>query len=774
MITLLNSIDLSREYRALDLSSINGLAFRKYNLIFGRNGSGKTSFTEVLRELRSDSSLGHLDLDHSTDLRIEVFNRYVVEESLKDFSSGTGVAQSIALGKKNIDLKDEQDSLQALLESREETLESVKRLRSQIDPETKISGRAKERVLEHLDGTAPGFNRSQYRNDARLREKILGTSPAGDDVTITSLKQAIPGEGLRHTSLTLPKIADLTSELPSQLEIDEVTNYLPGDTTEELEEASKRLIDWLRDGLDLHPQLKSATDCLFCGNSLTGDRRELLINTLDSKPTKVISEGARLASQIRTQVVRVKTLLEELSATELGDDSHQSKLKAEIAIFAQTVQKFESEWSAVATSLESKIENISSSIPSISAPKNVEYPAELTKTLDDYRNLVDAQDSLRRTAIARLEEHILHEFKEKLVNARREIEVADRCIRRIEASNRRIASEIQGIVHRLSDTAEMAEHLTADLGSYGGLSALKVVPTADGKFYEVRRANGERAEHLSDGERNLLTFFYFLRTLEDISLEGRHLLVVIDDPMTSLDSENIHVLTQTIAHRWRDWHQVVVSTHNHSFFYELLANVPDSASASGDLQVLETYGASTSDPQSPTWGLRPANTLKTALSSEYHYAFWCTAQAAVGLVDDLYLSSLGNAARRLLEGFASFKRPATNELRQSLESAWAANKSLAKMTPALQSALSFANAHSHSRERVPREKPWNAAVPKDFAIILYVIYALDSDHFDQMLRTFPDDDNLHHKIRGAIKPFKDAYVRAQKGVDTKLDSALEN
>jgi hypothetical protein len=682
------------------------------------------------------------------------------------------VAQSIALGKRNIELKNKQDSLRALLESREKALENVRVKRTQIEPESKISGRAKERVLEHLEGIAPRFNGAQYRNDARLREKITDATSPDDDTTIASLKMAIPAAGLRHTDFVLPELTSLTGSLPDLSEINEVLQYQPGDSDADLRSASRLLIDWLQNGLALHADKDSGDECLFCGNSFSDDRRALLADSLASRQTEVINRGVQIASIIRSQVQDVTTLVQNLSSVNMGDLSHQSRFDAGVAAFTEAAREFESRWNDIASSVESKIDNIDGSVPLVHLPKSLKYPADLIKVFDDYKGLVEAQDERRRSAVGALEEYILHGFKHQLAEARESIAIADRCIQRLEESNLRIASEIQSIIHQMSDTAEMAELLTEDLGSYGGLSALKVVPTPDGKFYEVRRANGERAEHLSDGERNLLTFFYFLRTLEDVSLEGRRLLVVIDDPMTSLDSENIHVLTQMISHRWGNWQQVVVSTHNHAFFYELLSNVPESASKSGDVQILETYGVNTDDPESPAWGLRPANSLRTALSSEYHYAFWCTAQAAAGLVDDLYLSSFGNAARRLLEGFSSFKRPATNELRQSLESAWAADKSLSRMAPALQSALSFANAHSHSRERVPREKPWNTAVPKDFAIILYVIYALDSDHFEQMLRTFPDDGGLRHKVRGSIKPFKDAYVRAQRGIETRLDAAL--
>ncbi|MFE5776767.1 AAA family ATPase [Brachybacterium sp. NPDC056505] len=772
---MITSFSLNSPYRALDIESINALRLKRFNIIFGRNGSGKTSFTELIREHAYDpansSVIEHQTTNVADSCEIVVFNRYVVEQSLRDFSSGTGSAASIALGKSNVNLKEQQRKLEHILNERRDWKEGVVALQGKTASESAVSKRAKERVIEHMEGIAPGFNNAQYRNDARLRGKIRDAAPNSADPSIAELKRKIPSEGLKGSDYVLPRLTKTLAKLPEEKEVESIISARSTSVGASLETASRALLSWLEEGLQYHSE-STDQDCPFCTQNPPAERLEEIREALASESTAIRNRGTELVRNIHDTVEALDQIEFGLNSLHLGDPTHQERLNSAVSKFRPRVKQFKDDWLSVAQALTDKVADLDLEMILPALPSPLSYPLDLETVLSDYESLVATQDRQRTQAIDRLETRILSDFHDALHEAELTQNRMNRCIARIEYSISKIDSELLQTIRDQSDTAEMALRLTEDLQVYGGLSALQVVPTKDNKSYSVYRSNGEQAENLSDGERNLLSFFYFLRSLEDIALEGKNLVVAIDDPMTSLDSENIHVLTQMITRAWGDWDQVILSTHSHSFFYELVNSVPESVTKNDELLLLETFASGAADQVSPLWGIRTADELRVTLSSEYHYAFWCTAQAAAGDVDEIYLSSFGNSARRLLEGFASFRRPATKNLRQSLESSWASKKDLSPMSAVLQSALSFANEHSHDRTAAPKELGWRAASKRDFSLVLYVVYALDSDHFEQMLKSFPDCNNFYQRVEGVLKPFKGAYCRSINGVDPSLEKIL--
>lgn len=103
--------------------------------------------------------------------------------------------------------------------------------------------------------------------------------------------------------------------------------------------------------------------------------------------------------------------------------------------------------------------------------------------------------------------------------------------------------------------------------------------------YQIVRRNGAKAgETLSEGEVTIITFLYFLQTLEPKVAGGnpnRNKVVVVDDPICSLDYDTIEVVstfTNQLAERaeqGRDKvNQLMVLTHNAEFIQNLSVRQP--------------------------------------------------------------------------------------------------------------------------------------------------------------------------------------------------------
>lgn len=96
----------------------------------------------------------------------------------------------------------------------------------------------------------------------------------------------------------------------------------------------------------------------------------------------------------------------------------------------------------------------------------------------------------------------------------------------------------------------------------------KKEPTKKTRFVVMR--GGVPAKNLSDGERSLIAFCYFIAQMED-ELKGedaKKLVIYIDDPISSLDSSHIFFMFSLIDKKIvepKKYAQIFISTHNLDF-----------------------------------------------------------------------------------------------------------------------------------------------------------------------------------------------------------------
>jgi len=142
--------------------------------------------------------------------------------------------------------------------------------------------------------------------------------------------------------------------------------------------------------------------------------------------------------------------------------------------------------------------------------------------------------------------------------------------------------EIDELEKKIKSVKQTVNAINKILDSFG-FRGFKLKPTDDNKHYQVIRNDGSDAKKtLSEGERNFLVFLYFYHLIygaenpeEEITQDK---ILVIDDPVSSLDSEILFIvstLIRSILDRVRDTKridtvkQVLLFTHNAYFFREI-------------------------------------------------------------------------------------------------------------------------------------------------------------------------------------------------------------
>ena len=109
--------------------------------------------------------------------------------------------------------------------------------------------------------------------------------------------------------------------------------------------------------------------------------------------------------------------------------------------------------------------------------------------------------------------------------------------------------------------------LTDKLKIFLGRTDLRFESAAEG--YHVQR-RGKPAKRLSEGEKTAIAFLYFIVQLGDQDFNIKEGVVVIDDPISSLDAASIYQAFAFLKNAVKDAKQVFILTHNFDFMKLLL------------------------------------------------------------------------------------------------------------------------------------------------------------------------------------------------------------
>lgn len=131
----------------------------------------------------------------------------------------------------------------------------------------------------------------------------------------------------------------------------------------------------------------------------------------------------------------------------------------------------------------------------------------------------------------------------------KEISTLSTQITTTKSAVQRITGEITELNRQIVNTKATIESVNTLLRDSGfqGFSLREKIDTPN--VYEVIRPNGSIAENLSEGERNFIAFLYFyhlVRGSETADGVLRDKIVVIDDPVSSMDSSSLFIVSALV------------------------------------------------------------------------------------------------------------------------------------------------------------------------------------------------------------------------------------
>ena len=267
----------------------------------------------------------------------------------------------------------------------------------------------------------------------------------------------------------------------------------------------------------------------------------------------------------------------------------------------------------------------------------------------------------------------------------------------------------------------------------------EIIDTEKEGYYIKRRAStGEPAKSLSEGERTAVALVYFLSKLEEKDFDLKNGIVVIDDPISSLDSNALFQAFGFIRAKIKEAKQVFILTHNFDFFKHVKnwfqGDDKNRKVKETEFFMVKNNLQENKNENDRTAKLCPLDNLLKKYDTEYQYLFSLLSQFTnSSSVSFKEVYPYPNMARRFMETFLPFKFPAE----KNLYSLFSKAKDKVNFEHGkIEQIKRFLDAHSHAD--INKMNSWDVSQWSEgqsvIEDILELVEKLDKEHYDGLCK----------------------------------------
>lgn len=601
MITSLNIKDVAT------FDAVNGVPIidlKRVNFFFGFNGSGKSTIGKYLHNLSLDINSQNSDFNQcshvgydETQHQILTFNEDFIEEY---FVSNNDLKGVFSLNQSNViidqQIKNEEDNVDKFKKHIEKYLAKIEA----VDAD---KGAKQTDLVNHCWNQRRTFDSftkvrlihsgssSNHLNEVRrLLQNSLGTIP-----TITDLTE-------RYQSLYEKELKEIQKSVDAKVywelrKLEQNINTLLQEVIIGNEDVNiSGLIqtlnsrNWVEQGLDYIESIGNT--CPFCQQeTIDAELREQFSKFFDKTYKEKIAELEELKASYRENA---DIFISNISQIQ-NEFNPQNKVSNLVIALSSL---FDDNVDVISYKIEHS--NEKKSIASLTTKKTA--LSEIIKLTKENNQLFSDIDANKETLLGDIWKYIAYNCKDEIDGFANRVVKYDR-IKRLAVQlktsyNGKITSAKQNIETLRSQTADTKEavdyinDVLKNAGFEGFLIAEKDKINNISRYY-LKRPRAQDKEPifktLSEGEKNFISFLYFYRLClgtDDLQNNGnKKKIIVIDDPVSSLDSQALFIITTLIRELIQrkgsnnkpdrqsflnqNISQVFILTHNFYFYKEV-------------------------------------------------------------------------------------------------------------------------------------------------------------------------------------------------------------
>ena len=761
----------------------NVVLFKAINIIYGRNYSGKTTLSRIIRALETgnisdkyENPQFEVSIQNIADTtqnnltahgkKIRVFNEDFVKDNLRFIINSDESITPFAIIGGNATIEEEINKLKEDLGQKEDTeqgknasgfyLELINTsatgktaLLAYQSENKKLNDQLSYKATDNIDGIKYKFEKfgDQNYNIYKLNNeiaKVLETSfrPLSDDEV--TQKHKLLNE---RTNADIPAIAkpnlDLNTINTKAKELVTISISSSNKIKQLLKDAI--LNRWVKEGRQFHKG--KIEQCSFCGNDISEQRWNELDSHFDEQSEKLEKEIETLISQIDTSIRNVDTQLQ------INKNAFYSKFHSDLDILItqrqQAIDSIKFELNRVKANLEERKNDLLNSKTYIDITDNSQQLENCWTKFETYRTQANQYSNLlgkeqtEAKRLLRLRE--VSDFVKIIqyteVTARIETlkATSDAEAQNKQAVEEKIKQQITQIKDKerlMKDEEKGALKVNEYLNNFFGHDFLTLQALEESDVYGSKKIrfeivrNGKKAHHLSEGECSLIAFCYFMAKLEDVETKGSKPIIWIDDPISSLDSNHIFFVYSLINAEIiakQEFEQIFISTHNLDFL-KYLKRLPSALNKNQSAYFLITRENSNSKIKIMPRYLKD---YVTEFNFLFHQIYLCS----IANTDDENQHNLfynfGNNTRKFLEAFLYYKYPNAVEKDDKLTRFFGGNRQASSLTDRINNEFSHLEA-LFEKGMTPIDIP---EMKKTATFILGKIKEKDNEQYDALLQS---------------------------------------
>lgn len=673
--------------------------FQKENIIYGRNYSGKTTLSRIIRSLETKNIsekyenptfeielYGNSKINQSNytsnSLNVRVFNEDFIKENLSFIIDPNGKINPFAILGENTEIQPKIDALSKELGNKEEDKETglYKNLK---DLKNSVISKQNEydTIKRNLDNQLTNKAREIKANNGKYGDINYNITKINNDIDLvksSDFTPITPEKEKQNEQIIKEEIKqEIKYSLFEQFEHLKFSQKAKGLLSKNILDANKieeliknaSLNNWVKTGYDLHKDDRENCKCGFCGNIVSQTRWAELDKHFDEETEKLKRDLISFQKEISDEITKVPNLL-----------PNKALFYAEFQNDAESIlNRLQEEYDKYKTDLETIKGKIKEREENILQISNFEF--EPTFSADNFevlkqsfsdlveKNSKNAENLSSKQEIAKKELRLLEikrfldtiDYDKNLVEISKKEQIYEEEKRKVKQLNTLIEekeSERKSLETQLKDEKKGAEKVNFYLNNFFGHQnlTLEAITNESDKSvkFEIKR-DGRTAYHLSEGECSLVAFCYFMAKLDDIETSGHKPIIFIDDPISSLDSNHIFYVYSLIYSELfckNKFEQIFISTHNLEFL-KYLKRLQKSENSKREHFIIHRNKENTEILLMP-------NYMKSYVT-EFNYLFHQIHKCAnANLVDDSnyhIFYNFGNNARKFLEVLLFYKYP---------------------------------------------------------------------------------------------------------------------
>ncbi len=609
------------------LDAIEMSEFKDYNVIFGNNGCGKTSLTRAfellipknkhIEKYRTISTAESPSIEFECkdesykiepnsnvkepSFKVEIYNSdflhnnapFNSEFGLKKLDDGVIILEGSVLG-------EETKEINQLKNCREKVEKRQKKIKDENSTET-LSAK-QESAIKKCDEEIEKIRKEVTSKTIQItldEIKINNICEVSKDKfkvqedALTNLKKDFDelNEAMKEfddlKEMELPKdYQTIKDKLESLFSFD--IDKAVGQVSEEIKEhISKVGREFIEKGIELQKEMPDNA-CPFCTQEITNNIIQAYTSYFNKRIEQFNQDSLEVSGTLKKILEQwnIKEILQSFERFEpfMKKDSSTNKESLENALdqIKVLLEKLQKE--------VDKKEGVKNKEKFQETDKKLsENYKKLQKCVNETRNILNQKKEQKKKLEklkTELKEARIKKVKHDSYDSQKSKEEAKRKLSILNRGHERLKCLLEKIDNKLKELNGQKRPDIETINNY--LKALNLPKYSLDKDYRIvlnsdALENSEAKIILSDGEKTTLAFAYFLARLklfykkEDL----KNLVVVIDDPISSLDEQRIYNTTCLVAKinqelareklsNEKDRAQVFVLTHNHTFMARLI------------------------------------------------------------------------------------------------------------------------------------------------------------------------------------------------------------